>query len=167
MVPILTGDSSRAHYPFSFYLRALASGHTLVYDYQGSDPAFAPMDRQRSISIGDVDDGENDDFEIAIPTWPNNAAESGEGGTVYGVNGFANKALPSSRPACTGRHGFLGVVAIVPIISLKFNDNDTGVICLSGISASAFCSGRINLSYRCLLVRLTNCQSESACFASC
>ena len=139
MGPILTWDSSRTHYPFSFYLRALASGHTLVYDDQESGPAFAPMDQQRCISIGDVDDGENDDFEIAIPTWHSNAAvfaigiavcdnaaESGEGAQVYGVNGFANASLPNSRPACTGTHGFLGVVATVPIISLKFNESDTG-----------------------------------------
>jgi hypothetical protein len=139
MGPILTFDSAATHYPFTFYLRALASGHTLVYDDQESGPAFSPMDQLRSISIGDVNDGENDDFEINIPTWHNNAAvfaigitmgdnnaESGEGAKVYGVNGFANEALANSRPACSQTFGFVGVVATVPIISFKFNESDTG-----------------------------------------
>ncbi|MBK7140690.1 MAG: thiol-activated cytolysin family protein [bacterium] len=139
MGPILTWDSSATHYPFTFYLRALAGGHTLVYDDQESGPAFSPMDQARSISIGDVDDGENDDFEIAIPSWlPNtavfaigisvcdNAAESGEGGKCFGVNGYSQDPMAHSVPACTGTHGFVGIVATIPLTSIRFNESDTG-----------------------------------------
>lgn len=139
MGAVLTFDSSRTHYPFTFRLRALASGHTLVFQDLESGPAFGGMDQARGISIGDVDDGENDDFEIAIPIWHNNAAvfaigisicdnnaESGEGGQVYGVNGFANASLANSRPSSPGIEGFLGIIATVPITSIRFNESDTG-----------------------------------------
>lgn len=136
----LTWDSSRTHYPFSFHLKALASGHPLVYDDQESGgDAFAPLEQERSISIGGVDVGENDDFEIAIPAWNSKAAvfaigitvgdnscESGEGLQTYGINGFDNQAVGYSCPNCPMAHGFIGVVATVPMLSIRFNESDTG-----------------------------------------
>ncbi|HWR84179.1 MAG TPA: thiol-activated cytolysin family protein [Candidatus Deferrimicrobium sp.] len=148
---MLTWDSSSTHFPFTFYLKALSSGYRLVWDdLESNSPAFAPLDQERSISIGEVNDEENDDFEIAIPTWNNQAAvfaigitvsdnskESGEGAKVYGVNGFANEDIPNSVPNSPGMHGFLGVVATVPLISLKFNESDTG----DDIFVRDFCFG--------------------------
>lgn len=143
MGPNLTWDSSSTHFPFTFRLRALQPGQYtgLVFDDQEpAGPAWSGLDQERSIGIGDMQDQEDDDFEIAIPAWHNKSAvfaigmsvgsnqpEQGEGTTVYGVNEYS-AVLDNSVPDCFGRIGFLGVVATVPLKAIEFNeyegDND-------------------------------------------
>lgn len=137
---IITFARSQTGYPFDFSLRSPFSGYDLVYDdceHSPCTPAFAPMDQERSISIGDVDDNENDNFEIQIPEWNTNAAvfaigitvadnepSSDEGVTVSGYGGLSETF--SQRPSCQGSHGFLGVITTVPILSMYFNEGNGG-----------------------------------------
>ena len=136
--PTLTFDSFLTGYAFTFRLKALL-GNLVYDDYEGGPyrPAFGAY-QERSLSIGEVDDQENDDFEIAVTSWNTNAAvfaigitvgnnvpEYNEGATVDGVDGF-HVVLPNSVPSCSGKAGFLGVVASVPLTRLFFNENGTG-----------------------------------------
>jgi hypothetical protein len=136
---ILTFDSSTTHFPLSFYLKALnAQTYGLTFmDLEGGAPAFGSIDQERSISIGEVDDEENDDFEIQIQEWhPNcavfaigitvgdNTRESGEFIALNGINSFYKKFDMS--PACAGTHGFIGIVSTVPLTSVAFNEVSTG-----------------------------------------
>ena len=133
---ILTFDSSVTHFPFTFYLRApYAPTYGFVFeDQEGGFPAFGSMDQARSLSVGDVDDEENDDFEIQIQVWDpqtavfavgftvgDNNKEDGEYVDVNGVDGF-NKKFDDTSPDCPGTLGFIGIVSTVPITSIYFNE---------------------------------------------
>ncbi len=145
---ILTFDSSATHFPFTFFLRATNAGYRLVFQDMEGGPAFGSMDQERSISIGDVDDEENDDFNIQIQEWDANCAvfaigitvgdnsrESGEFIALNGINSFYKKFDMS--PACPGTHGFIGIVSTVPLMSVAFNERSTG----DDIFVRDFCFG--------------------------
>jgi Thiol-activated cytolysin len=149
---VLTFDSSVTHYPFTFHLRATEGGAGLVFEDQESGPAFGAMDQERSISIGDVGDQENDDFDIAIPVWNNNAAVFAIGFTVgdneyadeeyvevTGVNNFIHR-FGKTSPNCPGLHGFVGIVATMPITLIHFNEGSGG----DDIFVRDFCFGVID-----------------------
>jgi len=137
---IITLDGTATGFPFDFSLQATIGGHRLIFDDQAGSPlrdAFAPLDQERSISIGNVDDEENDNFEIRIPEWDpkagvfaigitvaDNSAESGEEIIMTGIGGFTKTF--GLRPHCPGSHGFIGIVSTVPITSLFFNENNAG-----------------------------------------
>ena len=132
---ILTFDSSETHFPFSFYLKSpYATTYGLTFMDDEGGPAFGAMDQERSISIGDVNDEENDDFEIKIQVWDpqvavfaigitvgDNAKEAGEFVDVNGVQEFYKK-FEETSPNCAGTHGFIGIVSTVPITSVYFNE---------------------------------------------
>jgi hypothetical protein len=136
---VLTWEPAWTYFPFTFSLKASDPGYKLVFDDQESgDPAFSPLDQQRSISIGDVDDQQNDDFDIEIPEWNSdvavfaigmtigsNVCESGEEATVYGISNF-QKVLDNTCPDCPTTHGFLGVISTVPLTKLHFNEGSGG-----------------------------------------
>jgi hypothetical protein len=148
MGPIITFDSTATHFPFNFHLKANAS-YRLVYDDQeGGGPAFRPLNQERSISIGEVDDEENDNFWIEIPEWRPNAAVFAIGITVgdndaaseeeivvTGINGL-NKTFDMS-PNCPQSHGFIGIVSTVPLMSVSFNEGNGG----DDIFVRDFCFG--------------------------
>lgn len=137
---LITFDRSNTGFPFTFSLEAAIGGYDLVFDdLEGSDlhKAFRPMDQERSISIGDVDNNENDNFAIQIPEWNldsavfavgitvgDNDAESGESISMTGIGGFSKQF--SLKPDCPGTHGFIGIVSTVPITMLYFNENNEG-----------------------------------------
>lgn len=148
MGSILTFDSSSTHFPFTFRLQAGINGYRLVYEDQESGPAFGPMDQARSISIGDVNDEENDNLIIAVPEWNNNAAIFAIGITVgdnegvseeyievWGIDSF-NKRFDMT-PHCPGLHGFIGIVSTVPLTQLFFNEDNGG----DDIFVRDFCFG--------------------------
>jgi hypothetical protein len=137
MGSILTFGRSVTTYPFDFTLKATIGGYSLVYDDQESGPGFAPLDQARSISIGDINNNENDNFEIAIPEWNTNAAVFAIGITVghneakgeefidvHCIGEFDHRF--QDRPSCPSSHGFMGVVATVPIKSMFFNEDNGG-----------------------------------------
>lgn len=94
------------------------------------DNEFTSPSYPNSLSIGDVDDGENDDFEIRIPdatplyaagfTLLDNIADVGESLTVIGQSGAVLGRLEAPIAS-----GFVGVVSSEPIASLYF-DEDAG-----------------------------------------
>lgn len=85
-----------------------------------------------ALSIGDIDNGENDDFEIRIPdatplyaagfTLVDNTAEAGESLTVIGQSGAVLGRLDGTAIA----NGFVGVVSSEPIASLYFDEHPGG-----------------------------------------
>lgn len=134
---MLTFDSASTGYPFSFLLRAPVSDGFTFDDKEGSSysDAFGGMDQARSLSVGDVDDYDNDDFEIQFPgyrantavfavgiTVGDNTAESGEFTAVDGTGGYTRE-MAGCVPDSPGTHGFLGVLSTVPLHRLFFNEN--------------------------------------------
>jgi hypothetical protein len=95
------------------------------------DNEFTSPSYPGSLSIGDADDGENDDFEIRIPdatplyaagfTLLDNAAEAGESLTVIGQSGAVLGRLEAPIAS-----GFVGVVSSEPIASLYFDEHAGG-----------------------------------------
>ena len=135
---IITFSGDQTGYPFDFSLRS-ERGYDLVYDDRETNfvPAFQPLNQERSISIGDVDDYENDNFEIAIPEWNrraavfaigitvgHNNASSGESVEVTGVNDFYESF--TDAPNCPESHGFLGVISTGPLTTMFFNEDNDG-----------------------------------------
>jgi len=133
---IITFEPANTGLPFTFYLRATIGGYRLVYDDQEGHPAFQPMDQQRSISIGDADDEENDNFEIGVPEWDRNHAvfaigitvgdNAAEGEERIEVEGLGLSKTFAMSPDCPLTHGFIGVVSTVPLTSLFFNEGNGG-----------------------------------------
>lgn len=134
---ILNFDSLNTGLPFTF--RWLAASFTFD-DREGSSlyRAFGFADSTRCISIGDVDDYENDNFTIDITGWRHtcgvfaigvnigdNEARSEEYTDVRGTNGFF-KRFDNGTVSCQGRMAFMGVISTVPITSFFFNEDNGG-----------------------------------------
>ncbi len=153
MGQILTFDSSATGYPFIFDLMATRPGYNLVFDDQENGPGFSDMDQQRSISIGDIDNDENDNFAIHIIEWQpncavfaigitvgNNEVESDEQVQVKGINNFIklwNNEDGDVIPSCPSSIEFLGFVSTVPITDIWFNEGNDG----DDIFVRDFCFG--------------------------
>ena len=149
----LTFESLETGYPFKFDLMATQASN-LVFDDQENGPAFPNNpEQERSISIGDVDNEDNDNFSIEIIEWQPNCAviaigitvgdnerESDEQVQVRGTGGFLklwNDEDGNCVPNCQGSTSFLGVVSTVPITELWFNEGNGG----DDIFVRDFCFG--------------------------
>jgi hypothetical protein len=140
--PIISFDSAVIDFPFSFYLRTLAGSHNLVYDdREGTelDPVWPEGFRERAISIGDVNDHEDDDFEIAITeSDPNykvvaigfeiidNSAEDGEYSRILSIENSTDTILDTTSfaPVESSSGGiFFGIVSSRPISKFIFNES--------------------------------------------
>lgn len=142
---LLTWESSKTGFPFTFHLYGPESGtNGLVY----KDYFAVIVDQERSISIGDTRsdwDRDNDDFEVKITKWDSNCRvfaigitvghngqEDAEFTEVSGLNGlykkFAkdpNNPLAKYAPACRTSIGFIGVVSKVALNKLFFDEHHT------------------------------------------
>lgn len=139
--PLLMFDSVNTGYPFSFFLRAPQAPQFTFYDMEGSplDNAF-PGDQARSLSVGDVNDWENDDFEFQVPEWRpgtalfgfgitvgDNSNESGEFTEAFATGGLSVKwGRDRCVPSSPGTPGFLGVISTRPLTRVFFNERSTG-----------------------------------------
>jgi Thrombospondin type 3 repeat len=129
--PTLTFAAPNTGLSRGFTLQALQStppGVNLVYnDLEAGDSTsdFGPD----SISIGDINNHENDDWQVTMTSGPpltvfgfdligNKAPPSGELFSVYGPD----NVLYGSLPAPIGDIFFIGVVATAPIARLHFNE---------------------------------------------
>ncbi len=138
---VLTFDSLETGYPFKFDLQATNANYDLVFDDQEGGPGFSGNpEQERSISIGDIGDNENDNFAIHIIEWQPNCAviavgitvgsnerESDEQVQVRGTGGFLklwNDEDGNCVPYCPASTSFLGVVSTVPITELWFNEGN-------------------------------------------
>ncbi|MCI0636227.1 MAG: IPTL-CTERM sorting domain-containing protein, partial [Actinobacteria bacterium] len=116
----------------SFTLRALQAGAGLTFDDGEPNPPLFPAD---GLSIGDVDDFENDDFQLGFPTGSffaigfflvDNTQDAGESLRVFGSGGLLGTLAGSSIPDSSGGAStFVGVVSPVPLVSIRF-DEDAG-----------------------------------------
>jgi hypothetical protein len=134
----ITFDSANTNYPFQFYLQAMSPGHTLVWDdLEGTDlhPATPAGYRDRTISVGDTDDAEDDDFELGTFDWAegckvlaigieviDNAPEDSEYIAVHCVDTLLDSTFYVSLD-CNGTASFLGIVSSEPILKIMFNEN--------------------------------------------
>jgi len=136
---ILTFDSTETGYPFTFDLQATRPAYDLVFDDQENGaPGFSTPEQERSISIGDINDRENDNFAIHIIEWQPNSAVIAVGITVgdneraseeqvqvLGTGGFLKLWEDNNYiPNCPATTSFLGVVSTVPITQLWFNEGN-------------------------------------------
>jgi hypothetical protein len=104
----------------------------VVQAFQGITYDDNEMSIPESLSIGDVDDGENDDFEIRIPdstplyaagfTLHHSIADPSESLTVIGQSGAVLGRLEGS----VFTNGFHGVVTSEPIASIYFDEDPYG-----------------------------------------
>lgn len=130
MFEIITFPGSVTGYPFDFYLRNMSvTGNRLALvhnDTEGLNNNFTT----NTISIGDIDDFENDDFEIAVT-----------GNQVYAI-GFIMKSntdtpeefleIYAEHENCyldqknlpEGENTFIGVISPVPLHRIWFNEDD-------------------------------------------
>jgi VCBS repeat-containing protein len=111
-------------------LQTLQSGAGFTFnDTEGGDPVFAA----NSLSIGDIDNHEDDDFSVRVPSLRgvgfylvDNTLESGETLTAYGVGGTVLAvATDSTSPALPGYSdagAFVGFVSTEQIVSVVFNE---------------------------------------------
>ncbi|MEM6638558.1 MAG: dockerin type I domain-containing protein [Pseudomonadota bacterium] len=107
----------------------LTVGEGITFD----DNEF-PSSVVNALSIGDVDNGENDDFLITMHSGPktegigftllNNDSNSGEQLTVFGENGVVMRVIDASQIP-TG-DSFVGIVSESPITQIFFDEDDTG-----------------------------------------
>ena len=95
-------------------------------------------DEERMLSIGDVDDYENDDFVIEILEWdPNytvfaagfiiadNSHESYEQ-TIVKMAQVDTSVFFNTAPHCPGLNSFIGVICDETIKSVYFNESSSG-----------------------------------------
>jgi len=139
--PVITFDSTATGYYFSFHLACLIAGYQMTFDdREGADlHQVTPVGyRDRTISIGDTDDLEDDDFEVAITACNenykvfaigleviDNAVEDGEYIAVQCADTTQDTVFAES-PDCGGTGIFMGIVSNQDLLKLIFNENPGG-----------------------------------------
>ncbi|NTV03300.1 hypothetical protein HGA89_00080 [bacterium] len=131
MTEVLTFPGSATGLPLDFSLVSSNYGFTWNDDEMSS--GYYPM-----LSVGDADNGENDDFYIDVTgvTAPrevlavgirvgDNGAESDESLRVYGASDLLLAEFTAGLPDGSG-YTFIGVVAAVPITRFFFNEGNGG-----------------------------------------
>jgi len=126
----LTWRSFNAGLCHDVQLRALQG---ITWNDQEGSPAFAVAD---ALSIGDVDNGEDDDFIITAIgdelfegvgfTLINNDDNAGESILVLGEGGVVLSVIDSSQIPETTGSAFIGIVSDEPITRIIFDEDATG-----------------------------------------
>jgi hypothetical protein len=116
----------------SFVLEALEPGAGLIFDDGDGGPPLFPAN---TLSIGDINSYQDDDFRIAFPTASfyaaglylvDNTQDASESFQVFGRGGLLGTLGGLSIPDSSGNGStFIGAVASEPIASLRFQE-DTG-----------------------------------------
>ncbi|MGH0030534.1 MAG: FG-GAP-like repeat-containing protein [Myxococcota bacterium] len=129
----LTFDAANTGLCGSFVLEALESGAGFTFEDGEPSPAIHPAG---TVSVGDIDDFEDDDFRIAFPTdayfavgffLVNNTQDAGEALRVYGRRGPLARLSGASIPDSSGNGStFVGVVADEPITRVVFDEDALG-----------------------------------------
>lgn len=126
----LTYPGSNTGYPFNFYVQALQSGCPYPISFNDSE-----FDETNLLSIGDVDNCEDDDFEIGVSTdddntyvfaigfyLGNNGLESSETLEVFNGSSKVKEFTYTSLPQSSAGEIFVGVVSTVPITRIMYNE---------------------------------------------
>ena len=134
MFETITFPGSVTGYPFEFYLKNLSvTGNRLALvhdDTEGLDNNFTV----NTISIGDIDDLENDDFEIAVTgnqvyaigfIMRDNADTSLE---FLEVNAEQDNCYLDQKDLPDGTNLFVGIISPVPLKRIWFNEDETETI---------------------------------------
>jgi hypothetical protein len=131
--PILSFQAANTGLCGDFALEALEPGAGLTFEDGEPSPAILPPD---TISIGDIDDFEDDDFRLRFPTdtffaagftLVNDTQDPGQSLSVYGHRGLIARLDGSSIPDSSGNGAtFLGVVADEPLTQLVFDEDPSG-----------------------------------------
>ena len=114
----------------AFTLQTLESGAGLTFDDGEPSPSTFPAD---TLSIGDIDDFEDDDFRLTFPTGAvfaaglflvNNTQAGSESFTAFGSGGLLGTLAGTSIPDSSGNGStFVGVVASEPLVSVRFDED--------------------------------------------
>ena len=132
--PILTFDALNTTYNFNFYLHSLDVGcpYPLVFN----DDEFA---EENLISIGDVSQCENDDFEIGVSTndddtyvfaigfyLGHNELTTAETLEVFNGTSKIKEFTYLDLPASSSGEVFIGIISTVPITRIVYNEDIGG-----------------------------------------
>jgi len=138
-----------------FTLHAIEPGAHLVFEDGEPSPAVFPAN---TISIGDIDDHEDDDFRITFPTESfhavgfflvDNAQDPGESLTAYGPKGPLGTLDGASIPDSSGGGStFVGVVADETLSVLRFEEAASGDDVAIRDLRSAFWKGGVRTRIR-------------------
>jgi hypothetical protein len=120
---VLTWQGATTGFPFDFVLTTFAG---ITY---WDDEGFG----RNTLSIGDIDNAENDDFHLevtgtdvyALAIWiHDNTSMSGEDVTIWGATPDGGEEYIEQLPR--GYNGFFGVVSPVPLRRIEFNEDSGG-----------------------------------------
>ena len=130
MFEILTFPGSVTGFPFEFYLRNTSvTGDRLALvhnDTEGLNNNFTT----NTISIGDIDDFENDDFEIAVTGTQVFAigfimrSNTDTAEEFMEVNAEHENCYLDQKDLPSGENTFVGVISPVPLTRIWFNEDD-------------------------------------------
>jgi hypothetical protein len=128
---VLTFPGVTTDLPLDFVLES--TNATFTWNDTEFSSSYFPM-----LSPGDVDNAENDDFEITVTDViaprevlavgirvGDNAAEPGENLRIYGESNLLLAEFTEGLPN-TGSYTFMGVVSAVPIYRFAFDENAGG-----------------------------------------
>ncbi len=131
MYETITFPGSVTGFPFEFYLKNLAvTGNRLALvhdDTEGLDNNFTV----NTISIGDIDDFENDDFEIAVTGKQVYAigfimrSNSDTPAEFLEVNAEQDNCYLDQKDLPDGTNTFVGIISPVPLKRIWFNEDET------------------------------------------
>lgn len=139
----ITYKSAKTSFPFDFHLenKAVPANHAnviwaLVFEDREGSTSGLPW--PETISIGDIDDFENDDFEIWVSgnnvyaigfIMVDNSTHSSEFLEVHAIDGAGECQIGLITHAQAGggfTNGFIGVVSPVPIRRIFFDEDSGG-----------------------------------------
>jgi hypothetical protein len=129
----LSFDAANTGLCGSFTLQALEAGAGLTFEDGEPSPAIHP---DETVSIGDIDDFENDDLRLRFPTdsffaagffLVNDTQDAGQSLRVFGRRGLIAVLDGASIPDSSGNGAtFVGVVADEPLTQIVFDEDASG-----------------------------------------
>ena len=130
----ITFDASNTGFPFTFYLESVEVDETTIYGLVWNDDEAS---WRETISIGDIDNLEDDDFEIGISegnvyalafNMIDNTDLGGEFLEVHAEDGTSECQIASitNSDARELGSGFIGILSPVPIKRIYFNEDAGG-----------------------------------------
>ena len=131
--PQLTFRTGNTGLCASFTLQTLEPGAGLTFDDGEPSPSSFPAG---TLSIGDINDFEDDDFRLTFPTGSvfavglflvNNTQAGSESFSAFGSSGLLGTLAGLSIPDSSGNGStFVGVVASEPLVSVRFDEDAAG-----------------------------------------